>query len=517
MFSFGIEPSITSTNGASSSPRAAWRNGARNSSPPSVGDRTLLWRLTFGMPGIAPSRTSSMPGWPAAVTDTESPSQLMPSEIQRMWTSSTPAAGSLIRDRLLLLDVQRLDSQLLARGHLDVPRAAGAAGEREGGELAAGAAAAAAPGGGHLGQRQLGALGDGALRDQLEREGQRRRDDLAQVADRDLDAGHATAPGMALDHGHDRLGERQLMHQQILGSGSPTSWSITRRPPKAVSTSTIPGGSVRTSPMSAARSHPGTARSAASAASARSGATKATSLPSLATYIGSMPRISAAPATIGSTGISPSRTTIATPDARASSLSTDATPPRVASRMQRSPGPATSSRASATGHSERVSDSTSASSSNSPRASMIAVPCSPIEPESRMRSPGRSDWGARRARGSGSPRPVVARYIPSAWPRSTTLVSPATTSTPAAAAACAIASTSARSTPASRPSSRIIAIVRASGRAPATARSLTVPLTASSPIEPPGKRSGLTTNESVVMTMPPAAPASAIVSSTAPP
>jgi hypothetical protein len=30
-------------------------------------------------------------------------------------------------------------------------------------------------------------------------------------------------------------------------------------------------------------------------------------------------------------------------------------------------------------------------------------------------------------------------------------------------------------------------------RAPDTARSLTVPLTASSPIDPPGKRSGLTT------------------------
>src|SRR3954464_2599023 len=134
ILSFGIEPSITSTNGASSSPRAAARNGVRNSSPPSVGESTLLCGWTFGMPGIAPSSTSSMPGWPAAVTETESPSQLMPSEIQRMWTSSTPAAGSLIRDRLLLLDVQRLDSQLLARGPLDVPRAAGAAGEREGGE-----------------------------------------------------------------------------------------------------------------------------------------------------------------------------------------------------------------------------------------------------------------------------------------------------------------------------------------------------------------------------------------------
>ena len=37
------------------------------------------------------------------------------------------------------------------------------------------------------------------------------------------------------------------------------------------------------------------------------------------------------------------------------------------------------------------------------------------------------------------------------------------------------------------------------GRAPATARSLTVPLTARSPIEPPGKRSGVTTKLSVVI------------------
>ena len=80
------------------------------------------------------------------------------------------------------------------------------------------------------------------------------------------------------------------------------------------------------------------------------GATKATSLPSLATYIGSIPRISAAPATTGSTGTWPSRTIIATRWTRASSLSTEATPPRVASRMQRRPCPAASSSASATGH-----------------------------------------------------------------------------------------------------------------------------------------------------------------------
>jgi hypothetical protein len=78
------------------------------------------------------------------------------------------------------------------------------------------------------------------------------------------------------------------------------------------------------------------------------------------------------------------------------------------------------------------------------------------------------------------------------------LVSPATTWTPAASAARAMASTSARSTSDGRPSSSTIDRLSASGRAPATARSLTVPLTASSPIDPPGKRIGLTTKLSVV-------------------
>src|SRR5919197_5520642 len=91
--SFGIEPSMTRTYGASSSPRAAARKGFMNSSPPRVGDSTLLCRCTLGRPGMRPSITSSSAGNLAAVTDTESPSQLIPSEIQRMCTSSTPVAA----------------------------------------------------------------------------------------------------------------------------------------------------------------------------------------------------------------------------------------------------------------------------------------------------------------------------------------------------------------------------------------------------------------------------------------
>ena len=54
----------------------------------------------------------------------------------------------------------------------------------------------------------------------------------------------------------------------------------------------------------------------------------------------------------------------------------------------------------------------------------------------------------------------------------------------------------------SSPSSRMKAAEMPSGVAPPTARSLIVPLIASSPMSPPGKKSGLTTNESVVTAMP---------------
>ena len=102
-------------------------------------------------------------------------------------------------------------------------------------------------------------------------------------------------------------------------------------------------------------------------------------------------------------------------------------------------------------------------------------------------------------------------------PRGTTFVSPATIGTPASAAAAAIAATCSLSMSAGRPSSRISDSVSAIGLAPAIAMSLIVPLTASSPIVPPGKTIGLTTKQSVVIAMwPPSTatvPASAIASS----
>ncbi len=88
--------------------------------------------------------------------------------------------------------------------------------------------------------------------------------------------------------------------------------------------------------------------------------------------------------------------------------------------------------------------------------------------------------------------------IPSAAPWSTTFVSPVTIRTPAPSAAAAMSPTIARNSSIEKPSSSTNAADNHSGLAPMTARSLTVPCTARCPIEPPGKRSGFTTNESVV-------------------
>ncbi len=90
-------------------------------------------------------------------------------------------------------------------------------------------------------------------------------------------------------------------------------------------------------------------------------------------------------------------------------------------------------------------------------------------------------------------------YIRSAWPCSTTFVSPPAMVTPACRAACAIARTSASRTSVGNPASRMKVTTMDSGLAPDTARSLTVPLMASSPMEPPGKLNGFTTKQSVVM------------------
>src|SRR5436190_8398048 len=223
MFSLGIEPSMTSTNGASSSPATAWRKGWRNSSPPRVGDRTLLCRCTFGSPGMAPRSTSSMPGWPAAVTDTESPSQLIPSEIQRMCTSSTAAGAELAAmappsvSRHRLFELERVDQQLLAAEQLEVQRATRGAAQRELAQLGMGAAAAAAAGRRHRFEDQLGALDGRALRHQLESELERARNHLAQMPDPDLHPRDSSPRRVPVGDPDDGLRDRELVH----GSADP--------------------------------------------------------------------------------------------------------------------------------------------------------------------------------------------------------------------------------------------------------------------------------------------------------
>src|SRR5208283_340398 len=94
--------------------------------------------------------------------------------------------------------------------------------------------------------------------------------------------------------------------------------------------------------------------------------------------------------------------------------------------------------------------------------------------------------------------PEVLINIPSPFPFSTTFVSPAIMWTPAFSAAFDMDDKILRKSSIGSPSSIINPVERQYGRAPTTDRSLTVPLTASSPIVPPGKKSGETTYESVV-------------------
>ena len=92
-----------------------------------------------------------------------------------------------------------------------------------------------------------------------------------------------------------------------------------------------------------------------------------------------------------------------------------------------------------------------------------------------------------------TPMPVVLMKMPSALPRSTTLVSPVTMGTPTAAAASRMDNAMRHKSAMAKPSSRMNAVERLSGRAPHMARSFTVPCTASEPMLPPGKKIGLMT------------------------
>ncbi len=82
---------------------------------------------------------------------------------------------------------------------------------------------------------------------------------------------------------------------------------------------------------------------------------------------------------------------------------------------------------------------------------------------------------------------------PSPLPASTTLVSPVTIETPARRAAAPMVSAMTPSSSIGIPSSRTMPTDSANGRAPVMLTSLIVPLTARSPMLPPGKNRGRTT------------------------
>ena len=75
------------------------------------------------------------------------------------------------------------------------------------------------------------------------------------------------------------------------------------------------------------------------------------------------------------------------------------------------------------------------------RCEMMQMPWSPRVPETSTLSPGLQLRPDRLTPAGTRPTPAVLMNTPSAWPRSTTFVSPVTMDTPASAAVCAIVRT----------------------------------------------------------------------------
>jgi len=95
LVSSGTEPSTTRMNGSSSPRSARWNQSMKLSAPlsgPDSKSKNGQCMATVGSPGSAPITMSSMLGWVAAVSATDSPSQLRPPFIQRRWRtcSSSP-------------------------------------------------------------------------------------------------------------------------------------------------------------------------------------------------------------------------------------------------------------------------------------------------------------------------------------------------------------------------------------------------------------------------------------------
>ena len=331
--------------------RAAARNGARNSSPPSVGDSTLLCRWTFGQPGDRAeqhvldarlARGGDRDGVAVAAHPLRDPEDVDLLDAGRLALSAI-AHPSIRRSALPLR--ARARPRAAPRPRITSTSSPPHAAQRSGNAVAARSrrrTRGRRPPAGTSSITQLGALERRALGHQAEGERRaptgttwRRCPTFTSTVVTRRPAGVARARSRTTASA---IESSCISRSSAAGRRRAGPSPACRR--SAVSTSTIPGGSVLTSPISAACSQPGTARSAASAASAALGRDERDEL----ALVGDVHRVDAEQ--LGRAGDrrrrpapSASRTSIATPDARASSLSTDATPPRVASRMQRSAGP----------------------------------------------------------------------------------------------------------------------------------------------------------------------------------
>src|SRR5579883_2314341 len=199
----------------------------------------------------------------------------------------------------------------------------------------------------------------------------------------------AAFPSASLPGSSWRCPSRARRPQQMRGSWSPASMSTTRLVPSSVRRVTSPGWAAQTVPIMRASLPSGWDFMTESTLPAASGGTIATSLPSLATYSGSRPNISQAPRTSSRTGISRSTSSTPTFELAAISLRELDKPPRVGSRIQRSPAQTFSISATSPCRAA-LSLAIADSNSNPSRWARMAMPWSPIVPLSRTRSPGRA-------------------------------------------------------------------------------------------------------------------------------
>ena len=260
-----------------------------------------------------------------------------------------------------------------------------------------------------------------------------------------------------------------------------------------------PGCSSTQVPMTRAPRPYSCARIAASTRSASAAGTNASSLPSLATYSGSRPSSPQASRTSAGIGQLPLDQVDA--DLRRPWRSRSATPRRRRGwgraargrrrRWRASPRPARAAAA--------VSLATVVPNSSPSRQLITATPCTPMSPLTITTSPGR---GPARpdvdARAATTPMPAVLTKTPS--PAAAVDDLRVAGDEPDAGRPRRRARSPRRPGRGRRarcPPARMNAVDSASGVAPDIARSLTVPLTARSPIDPPGKNIGLTTYESV--------------------